>query len=203
MANRKILHLILFILLVFSASRSNGKNIVFTNQSNKHDSLELVNFAKSVLKTIKSSNFPAFALYIHPKLGIRFSPYAYTYIKTDLKFSRKKFQAAVKSKQEISWGEEDPTADAIKLTIKGYFNKYVYDVDYLKLNDIGVNKFIGGGNSLNNLKEVYKNFDFIEFHCKGIEKKYEGMDWRSVRLIVSKYKGKLYLIGVVHDEWTI
>jgi hypothetical protein len=100
-------------------------------------------------------------------------------------------------------GRSGPNWDPIKLTVESYFKKYVYDVDFITLHEIGVNEFIGGGNTLNNLLEVYKNFNFVEFHCKGIEKKYDGMDWRSVRLVISKYKGKLYVIGVVHDEWTI
>ena len=46
-----------------------------------------------------------------------------------------------------------------------------------------VNEFIGHGNSLNNLLSVYKNCDFTESHFSGFEKKYECMDWRSLRLI--------------------
>ncbi|HEV8269657.1 MAG TPA: hypothetical protein VGQ04_00050, partial [Chitinophagaceae bacterium] len=66
-----------------------------------------------------------------------------------------------------------------------------------------VNKFIGAGNSLNNLEMVYKNCDFTESNFSGFDKKYEGMDWKTLRLVFKERNKRFYLIGIIHDEWTI
>jgi hypothetical protein len=81
--------------------------------------------------------------------------------------------------------------------------KFVYDVDFIKPEKRSVNKFISGGNSLNNLDSVYKDCDFTESHFSGFEKKYGGMDWRTLRLVFKERNGKYFLVGVVHDQWTI
>ena len=60
----------------------------------------------------------------------------------------------------------------------------------------------GFGNSLNNLIEIYPSADFVEFYYGGSEK-YDGMDWRALRLVFEEYKGKPYLIAIVNDQWTI
>jgi hypothetical protein len=79
----------------------------------------------------------------------------------------------------------------------------VYDVDFIKPENFKVNDFIGLGNSLNNLSSVYKDCDFTESHFSGFDEKYGGMDWRSLRLVFKERNKRFYLVGVVHDEWTI
>jgi len=194
---------ILFVLLLFFLGDANANQISTNQNEGSVDTTELIAFTKRVLEAVKQRNYIQFSSFIHPKLGLRFSPYAYTDTKSDLIFSAQSFKYAVKRNRVFLWGSEDPTGESIRMTVKNYFRKYVYDVDFLKMNEIAVNRFIGGGNSLNNLKEVYKDCDFVEFYCKGIEEKYGGMDWRSVRLVIKMYQGKLYLVGVIHDEWTI
>jgi hypothetical protein len=81
--------------------------------------------------------------------------------------------------------------------------KFVYDVDFAKPEKASVDKFLGGGNSLNNLLQVYKDCHFTESYFSGFEKKYEGMDWRTLRLVFKERDKKFYLIGIVHDQWTI
>ncbi len=109
-----------------------------------------------------------------------------------------------KSDQDmIVWGEFDGTGDPIKMTLHNYIQRFVYDVDFAKPETRRVNEFIGSGNSLNNLDSVYKNCDFTESHFSGFEKKYEGHDWRTLRLVFKERNGKYFLVGIVHDEWTI
>lgn len=36
-----------------------------------------------------------------------------------------------------------------------------------------------------------------------IKLEYAGMDWRSLRLVFSRYTGRLCLDGIIHDEWTV
>ena len=171
---------------------------------NRKDSI-LLRLTNTILIALKNKNYSTFANYIHPVSGIRFSPYGYVDTLHHLRFSRDKFIAMTRnnSQEMIVWGEFDGTGDPIKLTWNNYMQRFVYDVDFAKPEKRSVNEFIGSGNSLNNLDSVYKDCDFTESHFSGFEKKYEGHDWRTLRLVFKERKGKYFLVGIIHDEWTI
>jgi hypothetical protein len=165
----------------------------------------LLKATQTILTLLKNKNYLAFANYIHPVEGIRFSPYGFVDTVHNIKLSKQKFinQLREQGQDMIVWGEFDGTGDPIKMTMNNYMQRFVYDVDFVKPEKRSVNEFIGGGNSLNNLKAVYTNCDFTESHFSGFDKKYGGMDWRSLRLVFKVRDRKFLLVGIVHDEWTI
>ena len=165
----------------------------------------LLRLTNNILVALKNKNFSVFANYIHPVSGIRFSPYGYVDTLSHLRFSREKFIATAKddNQEMIVWGEFDATGDPIKMTLNNYLQRFVYDVDFVKPEKRTVNDFIGTGNSLNNLSSVYKDCDFTESYFSGFKKEYAGMDWKTLRLVFKERNGKFFLVGIVHDEWTI
>jgi hypothetical protein len=165
----------------------------------------LLKLTQNILLALKNKNYSAFTNYIHPQAGVRFSPYAFIDTVGHIKFSKNKFIAeANKIDQDMMvWGSFDGTGDPIRMKLNNYLQRFVYDVDFVKPEKRSVNKFISGGNSLNNLDSVYKDCDFTESHFSGFEKKYEGQDWRTLRLVFKERNGKFFLVGIVHDEWTI
>jgi hypothetical protein len=163
----------------------------------------LVILSSKILKSLKENAYTGLAEFIHPKIGIRFSPYGYIDTAVDQILSRNKLIVLGKSQKKIKWGFEDATGKPIKLSLNDYVKKFVYDVDFLNAEKKGVNKFFGEGNSLNNLKEVYPRCNFVEFYFSGFDPKFGGMDWRAVRLVFKDYKRKYYLVAIVHDQWTI
>ena len=62
---------------------------------------------------------------------------------------------------------------------------------------------IGQGNSINNIAQIYPSAVTVEYHFEGFEEEYAGLDWRSLRLVFEASGGTWYLVGIVHDEWTI
>jgi hypothetical protein len=42
----------------------------------------------------------------------------------------------------------------------------------------------------------------VEFFFPGFEKKYDGLDFRALRLVFRIENKNPYLVGVVHDQWT-
>ena len=90
----------------------------------------------------------------------------------------------------------------IVLSISNYFANYVYDADFVNAEKKGYDKIIGKGNSLNNLFEIYPLAHFSESHFTGFNKKYAGMDWKSLRLVFQPYKNSFYLVAIIHDQWT-
>ncbi len=163
----------------------------------------ILNLTKQVLNSIKNKDYNILAGFIHPTLGVRFSPYAFIDTTVNLIFSTEKFLQQIKTQNKFIWGSYDGSGDNIDLTVENYFSKFVYNADFLNAEKISLNKMIGSGNSLNNLEKVYKGCYFTESYFSGFDKKYDGMDWCCLRLVFKKHLDKYYLIAVVHDQWTI
>lgn len=163
----------------------------------------LTSLTKEVLTIFKDKQYTKLDSLIHPEEGVRFSPYA-TISADDKKFSREEFKTLVTSNKnkKITWGSFDGSGDPIILTAAEYFKKFVYDANFVAPEKFDINNFIETGNSVNNLKSKYEGSDFTESHFSG-SKKNGGIDWKSVRLVFKEVGGKYYLVGVVHDQWTI
>ncbi|UEQ78490.1 hypothetical protein [Chryseobacterium arthrosphaerae] len=154
-----------------------------------------------VLMTLKNKDYKAFTSWIHPEKGIRFSMYAFVNTKEDKHFSKADFEKYQPTKTLFTWGAHDGSGDPYKATINDYLGKWVFSKDFTA-SQYSLNKFIGGGNSLNNLKEIYPKDDFTENYIKGTQK-YGEMDWKTVRFVFEEFQGKYYLVAVVNDQWTI
>jgi len=169
----------------------------------KESEVLLVNLSKDILKTISSRNYKALAGYVHPVLGLRFTPYSYVDIKKDRKLTAVQLMNITQPKKKFLWGEYDGSGEPINMTIGEYFNRFVYDADFLTKGEVTVNKVIQRGNTTNNVKEAYPDCEFTEFMIPVIDPQYEGADWRALRLVFKKENDKIYLIGIIHNEFTI
>jgi len=157
-----------------------------------------------VLTALKNKDYDSLALLIHPDEGVRFSPYGFIDTLHD-RIIHTEFvvaQGEHTKQAKILWGTKDPTDDPINLTIDKYIDEFVYDVDFLHPEKLKINEFLGGGNTQNNLLTVYDGCDFTESYFSGFDKKFDGMDWRSLRLVFKQKGEKYFLIGIVHDSWS-
>lgn len=156
-----------------------------------------------ILTTIKGRDFNHLSQYIHPDVGIRFSPYAHIDTATNVRLSREKFLAVITDLKKITWGNYDGSGEPISLTLPDYFNKFVYNADFLRPEKFSINKVVPQGNVQSNVEDVYKGCSYTESYFSGFDKKYEGMDWCALRLIFKRDGGKLYLVGIVHAQWGV
>lgn len=163
----------------------------------------LLNMTQEVMKAIKGRDHKHLSQFIHPSMGIRFSPYGYIDTLNHAHFSRQQFLQLLEEEEAVFWGSYDETGEAIKLTLAEYFDKFVYEVDFFNAEQVSVNDVLGTGNSLINILQVYPGADFTESYFSGFEERYAGMDWRSLRLIFQAHEDQLYLVAIVHDQWTI
>lgn len=173
----------------------------FADQAQK-DSVLLAT-TKEVLTAIKAKGYSKLAEYFHPEEGVRFSPYGYIDTVHHVHFTAEEFIKQSEDGGSISWGSYDGTGKDIQMSLEDYFNKFVYEVDFLNAEQISVNEVLGKGNSLINIHQVYPGTDFTESYFSGFEEKYGGMDWRSLRLIFQSEGQRPLLVGIVHDQWTI
>ena len=158
---------------------------------------------QTILEILKSQNLSALFQHIHPERGIRFSPYGFIDTVKHKHFTSAQFKAAIQGIEKIKWGQYDGSGEEILLNCKDYFTRFVYNKDFLNAEKKSFNNTIGRGNSLNNLAAVYPGLPFVENYFSGFEKKYEGMDWCSLTLVFAKWEQTYYLVGMVHDQWTI
>jgi hypothetical protein len=134
---------------------------------------------------------------------VRFSPYSFIDVDIDVRLSEEAFIGKINKQEKLNWGRYDGSGDEIILTIQEYFGEFVYTADFLNAEKKSLNQVLGGGTTVNNIEEVYSDCDFMEFYFSGFEPEYEGLDWCSLRLVFQKYEGKYYLVGIIHDQWTI
>jgi hypothetical protein len=142
------------------------------------------------------------ATFVGPQ-GLRFSPYAYVNTGTDVVLTSGEVHNGLAISRSYTWGVSDGSGEPIDLWIGQYFEKFIYDLDFLSAPEINENKEIIRGNIVNNIFDVYSGDEIIEFYIPGVDPKYEGMDRRSLTLVLEKTDEKWYLIGIIHNQRTI
>ncbi|NLM21356.1 MAG: hypothetical protein GX207_06360 [Peptococcaceae bacterium] len=159
--------------------------------------------AIDVLTAIKNYDMERFADAIHPDKGVRFSPYGYVDVENNLVFTAEEVKKLAADSKTYLWGHYDGSGEPITLNFSDYYKQFIYDADFVNAEQVAYNKALGHGNTLNNSFEVYKNSIIVEYHFSGFDSQYEGIDWRSLRLVFEKKDDIWYLVGIIHDQWTI
>lgn len=179
--------------------RSNERTDTKPEAFSKEVALKKTN--DELLQALKVGYYDVFAKYIHPEKGVRFSMYAFVNRNEDKHFSKIDFEKYMPTKTIFTWGSRDGSGEIYKATLEQYLKNWVFKKDFTK-SDYAFDTFLGTGNSLNNLKEIYPNTNFTENYIPGSEK-YSGMDWKALRFVFEEFEGKYYVIAVINDEWTI
>jgi hypothetical protein len=160
---------------------------------------------KETIEAMKQKDMAKLAQLVHPEKGVQFSPYAYVDTTKNVRLKAADLAALWKDTKKITWGEFDGSGNPIELTFADYFQKFIYDHDFAIAPKIGYNKIIGKSTTTNNLFTVYPKDKFftVEYHFEGFDKKFDGHDWASLRLVYENTGADWFLVAVVHDQWTI
>lgn len=158
--------------------------------------------SRLVLLALKGRNMSRLSIFVHPKDGVRFSPYNYVWPERNLIFKREKVRGLLEDKKKYLWGEYDGSGDPIRLTFASYYKKFIFDWDFSRTKRVSYNQAISISTNLDNAFTTYPGAIVVEYYHPG-GKKYDGMDWGTLRLVFQKYSGMWYLVGIIHDEWTI
>jgi len=157
---------------------------------------------RQILVFLNEKNYPELAKYFSSE-GVLFSPYGFIDTAKSKRLTPDDFLESINKKWILTWGSYDGTGEPIKLLVANYLKKFVYNADYLNAEAIGFDQVMKQGNSLNNLKTIYPNHHFIDYHFSGFDQKNNGMDWTSLRLVFDKTDGQYFLVAIIHDQWTI
>ena len=159
--------------------------------------------AELIVDLMEAEDFVGLAAYVHPTLGVRFTPYPYIDLSNDLVMTSVQVANFPTDTTVYTWGNYDGSGDVMLLTPMDYYTSYIYDEDYANPETMMWNAPIGTGNMINNISTVYTSADYVEFHFSGFDPQYSGMDWSSLTLVFEQSGSNWYLVGIIHGQWTI
>lgn len=158
--------------------------------------------ALHIQRALANNDYASITDDIHPTRGVRFSMYAYVHLDKDKVFSRAQFaQYLRESRIRFTWDDLDGTGEDYVVPLPVYLDSWI-DAKKFDNARMTVNQFESRGNMINNVLEAYPGADVVDFYYRGSDK-YDGMDWRGMRLVFETYQGKRYLVGIVNDRWTV
>ena len=161
--------------------------------------------AAETVIALKDGDMGVLSGLVHPVKGLRFSPYAtvQTGAGGDLIFTASQVKGLMADTTVFHWGVYDGSGNPIDLTFRQYYAEFVYGADFARPDVVGFDQVVGQGNSIDNIATTYPNGVMVEYHFEGFDPQYAGMDWQSLRLVFEEQGGTWYLVGIVHDQWTI
>jgi hypothetical protein len=176
-------------------------------KSAKKDKLfkdQLAGADQTVITLLHNGDLERLAEYIHPKLGLRFSPFAYVDLKKDLVFSSAELTKNFRTHHEFIWGYDDSNGLPIRLNIADYYKMYVYDRPYADTNEISYTQAISSEFTTSNCFEAYPHAIIVEYRVSELNsKESSNTNWQSIRLAFEKEGNRWYLAGIIHDQWML
>ena len=158
--------------------------------------------ATQVITLLKQGNFKELAAEIHPVKGVRFTPYTVA-DDSDLIFMADQIETIDNDNNKYIWGAYDGSGFPIHLTFKKYFDEFVYSQDFADAEQVSYNQIITDTGFRENQFAAYPGSIIVEYYNSNKDSEFEGMDWQSLRLIFEEMDNNWYLIGIIHNQWTI
>ncbi len=163
---------------------------------------ELTDYVKDILAVIRDRDYERLSTVVHPEYGVIFSPYATVTLSTDKCFTDTQVAGFADNNKKYIWGIFDGSGEPIEMTPAEYFDRFVYDTDFINCSNFGIDEVLREGNSLENIDEVFSNARYVDCYMPDPKGETEP-EWRSLRLVFEEYNGGLWLTAIVHSEYTI
>lgn len=160
--------------------------------------------ARRVLDLLKSRNFEELAGLVHPVHGVRFSPEARVDPDRDRLLRPRQVALLGTARAGEVWTPADAAEDVVVETdFESYYRRFIYNHDFANAPRFGYNCAVAHSKTINNARAVYPDAVIAEFNFPGLDTRSWGYDWSSLRLAFSRHHGTWYLVGIIHDHWTL
>lgn len=177
---------------------------------NSSTDAELESAASALLASMASGDFNAVSQWADGG-GVAFTPYGHVDFDTDRRLSPEEIAAIGTDATAYTWGSYDGSGEPIRLTCREYWDKFVWNTDYTNAPDVTVRGIAQQGNVPENVDTAYPyravrqdgGYSYVEYHFSGLEAKYGGADWCSLKLVFVRRSGAWKLAGLVHSQMTI
>jgi len=145
----------------------------------------------TAIKAIKFRNFTLLEKLIHPKFGIRFSPYIYV-MSSDVVFSAENFETRYYDDYIYDWGSKRMSKN-MRMTFKDYYSTYIYQNDYAISQDVTYNQPLPIDNIVDNTYNFYPEAIVVEYNSDNLGDYSKSL----LRLVFEKYKNEYFLSGII------
>lgn len=154
-----------------------------------------------ILAILQAKDFPSLASFVHPQVGLRFSPQLFIHTNTDLVFTREQVANFALDNAIYTWGTHAAKGDLLEKSVNAYWDEYVIPLlpeqDWSLLDEGEKTPSI----AIDNFFDVYPRGHYVDFLKSGTEE-FGNMDWQSLRLVFEQATdGAYYLAGIIHDNW--
>lgn len=167
------------------------------------DDALLLERADALLCAMRDGDYKTLSSAVHPEKGVRLTPYSSVDPECDQVLTSHQIARLAKDETVYTWGVIDGRGDPIRLTIKEYFARYVFNADYTTAPQVALDEVQCFGNAIENASDAYPEGRFVEYHFPGLDQTLEGFDWCSLKLVFEPYQDTWYLVGLIHSEWTV
>ena len=167
------------------------------------DNMILLKAACSAAEAIKAKDFSLLSSMVSDDNGVTFTPYSSVDPETVITLTAQQIKKAPEDQNIYGWGFEDGRGNLIEMTISEYFAQYVFDADYTKAPQVGIDTVLISGNALENVREAYPDCRFVDFSYPSSDPVNDGLDWCSLKLVFKPEQSAWKLVGVIHGQWTI
>lgn len=157
--------------------------------------------ARWVVERLAKHDLSSLSAMVGPR-GLRFSPSAHVDPASDVVLSPAEVAGAWDDPTARTWGTREGEGGAIREPFRAYFGELVYDVDFARAPQVAVDEALGGGTVPANHAEIYPGAHVVEFHFPGFDPKYDGMDWRTLRVVIGRDDGACVVLGIIHAQWS-
>ena len=163
----------------------------------------LWNIGQEVMALVSNKNMNELSTYVDPTLGLRFTPYVYTNITFDQRFTPQEVANLPQDTTEYNWGYYygTPTETEIIKNFNDYYYEFVYDEDFTNTNIVGVNAVVSYGDIIDNIDSEYPNAEYLEYYVPGTPHN-NGTYWKSLKLVFEVVSGEYKLVGIIHGQWS-
>lgn len=162
------------------------------------DSIKVLELADSILQALKKADYLFIGDALEKNASVRMTPYGMVH---EHQNSLNRIQLYSSPYVEMAWGNFEGSPRRIQMSVKEYFETFVYDYDYANDSSItrSYNRFAAPANERNNLKEFYPDEHFVEYYYPG-SSEVNHSDWSCLRMVFRKVESAFALVGFVHDE---
>ena len=137
----------------------------------------------------------------HPQKGVRFVPQSFL-SDDNLIFSADEVASLWQNEKVYQWGYSMGEGSPLLMTFRQYYYQFIYSADYLFADRVGYGQTVSHATTIENSLEIYPDATRIEYHFDGFDPQYEGLDWRTLRLLFEKEGDSYYLVAVIFSAWS-
>ena len=194
-----IIKCVLIFFLLFTISCSVNSPVIKNNKAN-----DIISTANAIVVSLEAQNSQQFAKFVHPQKGVRFSPSTFVDLNLDRVFSHQQIKNFWQDKNEYLWGYKEGSGDSIVLAPAKYLQQYVLIADFKQATSVTIQNDQALGNTANNLRTVYPTATWVEYYIKSTtDDSSSPFDWVALRLVLEKFDGSWFLVGVILDQWSV